>query len=931
MPMPRTTSTLMNSDYTSTVPLSIAEQTRMLHELQTLQRELDYQEEGLRSALEACADGLLLVDGNQNVTLMNGRFAELWHIPPDVLERRDDAALLAFVSNQLTKPEEFMAKVRELYAQPEAESFDTLKFRDGRVYERYSRPQRRKGQISGRVWSFRDVTERKRLEESLQENKTKYESLIETTQTGYVILDANGCVQDANQEYARLTGRSLTEIYQRNLLEWTAPHDLERNVAEVKKCIEHGYVRNLEMDYISPAGKICPVEINATVLRTPAGTSILTLCRDITARKQVEQRLRDSEFLVKESQRAANIGSYQADFVADAWESSEVLDRIFGIDKTYRRTVEGWLDILHPADRERVEQYLKEEVASKHQPFNKEYRIIRKSDGQIRWVQGLGETTFDTTGRLLSLLGTIQDITDRKRVEEELRSSEAKYRVLHESMRDAFVSVDMEGRLQDFNSVYQALLGYSEDELRHLTYVDLTPVKWHAVEAKIVAEQVIPYGYSDVYEKEYRRKDGTVFPVELRTVLIRDTDGKPTTMCAIIRDITERKRGEEERVKLQSQLSQVQKMETVGRLAGGVAHDFNNMMGIVLGFTELALMDMAPGQPLFSDLQEIQKAAQSAADLTRQLLAFARKQTVEPKILDLNETVEGMLKMLRHLIRENKALVWNSGASLPPIKMDPSQIDQLLVNLCANARDAIAGVGKVTLETKKVIFDDEYCSEHLDVVPGEYVLLAVSDNGCGMDPEILPHIFEPFFTTKGVGKGSGLGLATVYGIVKQNNGFIQVRSEPGQGTTFSVFLPAHQGKAAQRDSENLPIKISRGHETVLLVEDEPALLDLGKITLESLGYRVLVASAPSDAIRLAAKHAEEIQLLLTDMIMPEMTGRDLARRLLALNPNLKCLFMSGYAAEVIASQGVIEDGLNFLQKPCTRKDLGDKVRLALDR
>lgn len=921
----------MNSVYPSTVPLSLADQARLLHELQTLQSELLYQEEGMRSTLEACADGLLVVDNSQNVTLMNGRFAELWHIPPDLLERRDDAALRAFVSSQLSKPEEFMAKVRELYAQPEAESFDTLKFRDGRVYERYSRPQRRKGQIVGRVWSFRDVTERKRLEDSLKESKTKFESLIETTQTGYVILDANGCVQDANQEYARLTGRNLKDIYQRNLLEWTAPHDLERNAAEIKKCVEQGYVRNLELDYISPTGKICPIEINATVLRTPTGTRILTLCRDITARKQVEQRLRESEFLFKESQRAANIGSYKADFVADAWESSEVLDRIFGIDKTYRRTLQGWLDIVHPDDREMMEQHLKGEVAAKHQPFNKEYRIIRKSDGQIRWLLGLGETTFDDTGRMLSLMGTVQDITERKRVEEQLRSSEAKYRVLHESMRDAFVSVNMEGWIQDFNSVYLALLGYSEDELRHLTYVDLTPAKWHDVEAKIVAEQVVPYGYSDVYEKEYRRKDGTVFPVELRTVLIRDTDGKPSAMWAIIRDITDRKREEEERVKLLSQLNQVQKMETVGRLAGGVAHDFNNMMGIVLGFTELALMDMAPNQPLFSDLQEIQKAAQSAADLTRQLLAFARKQTVEPKILDLNETVEGMLKMLRRLIRENIDLIWHSGTGLSAIKIDPGQIDQLLVNLCANARDAISGVGQITLETRQVTFDAEYCASHLDTAPGDYVLLSVSDNGCGMDPELLTHIFEPFFTTKGVGKGIGLGLATVYGIVKQNNGLIRVSSEPGQGTTFRIYLPAHHGTTVRRETEGPPLKVNRGHETILLVEDERALLDLGKITLESLGYRVLVACVPGDAIRLAEKHAQEIQLLLTDLIMPEMNGQELAQRLLKFNPKLKCLFMSGYAAEVIASQGVLKDGMHFIHKPCSRKELGDKVRMVLDK
>jgi nitrogen-specific signal transduction histidine kinase len=401
-------------------------------------------------------------------------------------------------------------------------------------------------------------------------------------------------------------------------------------------------------------------------------------------------------------------------------------------------------------------------------------------------------------------------------------------------------------------------------------------------------------------------------------------------MTGTILDITDRKHAEAEREKLQTQLTQAQKMESVGRLAGGVAHDFNNMLGVILGYTELAMEKAPPLDPLHADLEEIQKAAQRSADLTRQLLAFASKQTVAPKVLDLNETVEGMLKILRRLIGENIALAWKPGHGLWPIRMDPTQIDQILANLCVNARDAISGAGKVTIETTNASFDAEDCDNHAAFLPGDYVLLAVSDNGCGMSPESISHLFEPFFTTKEVGKGTGLGLASLYGAIKQNNGFVNVYSELGKGTTFKIYLPRDTAKKQAETKEPQP-RIERGSETILLVEDEPAILRMTGIILEKLGYNVLAASSPSEALRLAREHNGRIHLLLTDVIMPDMQGYELAKNLQSLYPKMKCLFMSGYTAHSIARADLLTKDMHFIQKPFSKTDLGAKLREVLKK
>ncbi|MFH0726927.1 MAG: response regulator [Pseudomonadota bacterium] len=420
-----------------------------------------------------------------------------------------------------------------------------------------------------------------------------------------------------------------------------------------------------------------------------------------------------------------------------------------------------------------------------------------------------------------------------------------------------------------------------------------------------------------------KKKNGELYWESASISPVKNADGVITNFLAVKEDITGRKR-------LEERLAQAQKMESVGRLAGGVAHDFNNMLGVILGHTELALDGMDPAEPLFSTLRQIRKAAGHSADLTRQLLAFARKQTVSPRVIDLNEAVEGMLKMLRRLIGEDIVLAWLPGTRLWPVEMDPSQIDQILANLCVNARDAIAGVGKVTIETGMVNFTANDCIGCPELIPGDFVRLTVSDDGHGMDKKTLDQVFEPFFTTKEIGKGTGLGLATVYGIVKQNNGFITLCSEPEHGTTFKIHLPRHVSKPGQMRTESPAAPAVGGDETILLVEDEPTTRDIARLILEKWGYRVLAASTPGEAVRVAGEHPLEIHLLLTDVVMPEMNGRDLAKTIASFCPEIRTLFMSGYTGDIIAHQGVLDAGVHFIQKPFSMGGLAAKVREALD-
>ena len=423
--------------------------------------------------------------------------------------------------------------------------------------------------------------------------------------------------------------------------------------------------------------------------------------------------------------------------------------------------------------------------------------------------------------------------------------------------------------------------------------------------------------------------DGRVKYLHERCRHYYDDKGKPVRSLGTVQDISENKLIEIENKKLQEKIIHSQKMESVGRLAGGVAHDFNNMLCVILGNLDLALEEIDRELPLHSTLLEARNAAERSAGLTHQLLAFARQQSVVPRVLDLNSVISNMLKMLSRLIGEDIELAWVPGPDLGKVRLDPAQMDQILANLCVNARDAITGTGKITIETRNVYFDDEDCSENPGLHPGSYILLAVSDDGCGMEEQVVSRIFDPFFTTKEEEKGTGLGLATTYGIVKQNNGFINVYSEPGKGTTFRIYLSQYEGNEEEIQEDDQGISLPGGAETILIVEDEKMILNFCSRMLIKFGYKVLTAGTPAEALSLAEKYSTTIDLLITDVVLAKLNGRDLALQLETVIPGLKILYMSGYTSTVIARHGLLDKGITFLQKPFSAKELALGVRKAL--
>lgn len=516
----------------------------------------------------------------------------------------------------------------------------------------------------------------------------------------------------------------------------------------------------------------------------------------------------------------------------------------------------------------------------------------------------------------------IRDISQRKNTEAALQESQKLYRDLVENANDIIYSHDLKGRVTSINEAGLRLTNYTREEALGKSMFDFIAPDY-LEKAKEMLARKIAGEEKTVYDLEILKKDGMRVIVEVNTKLVYQ-NGNPVAVQGIARDITERKM-------LQVQLHQAQKMETVGRLAGGIAHDFNNLLTVILGKTDLALMQLKDSEgQLSEDIAEIKGAAKHAATMTQQILAFSRKQVLQPRIINLNSIVSNMSKILKRLIGEDVKLETGLGSELGFVKADQSQIEQILMNLAVNARDAMPKGGKLTIETSNVVLDETYSHKHFNARPGQYVMLAFSDDGMGMSDDVLKAAFEPFFTTKEMGKGTGLGLSTVYGIVKQSGGYIWVYSEENLGTTFKIYLPRVDKPTEALLPADTPTELFQGNESILLVEDNDNIRTMVKDMLKMMGYKVTDASNGAEALSLVQATSEKIDLLLTDVIMPGMNGRNLADKLAAEKSEIKVLFMTGYSDEAIFRHGILEKGQSFIQKPFTFESLAFKLRELLD-
>lgn len=642
---------------------------------------------------------------------------------------------------------------------------------------------------------------------------------------------------------------------------------------------------------------------------------------DISELRHAEEKLHRQEMLLREAGEIAHVGGWEFDPVSLKGNWTEETARIHECESIQELTAPMGLSFFQGRSYELIQAAVKEAIET-GKPYDLELEMVT-AKGNRRWIRTICHPILEN-GKPVRIRGSIQDITDRKLAETERDRLVA---AIEQASEDVIIT-DASGTIVYVNPAFERLTGYSRGQV-----IGKNP---NILKSGVHDRDFYHHLWSTIRQGEVwegriinKKKDGSLFTEEASISPIRDGSGSIVSFVSVKRDITEQLRLEEEKEHLQNQLIQAQKMEAVGRLAGGVAHDFNNMLQTILGYADLASHEVKEDGLLQECLQEIKKAGTRSADLTRQLLAFARRQTVSPKVLDLNDTVVSMLKMLQRLIGEDIDLAWMPGNSLWPVKIDPSQVNQILANLAVNARDAIMGVGKLTIETSNLTLTPAECTDHADTRPGDYVCLSVSDNGQGMDKETLAHIFEPFFTTKEVGKGTGLGLSTIYGIVRQNDGFIHVSSEPGMGTTFQIFFPRFSSGTVETTSaptEGIP---PRGNETILIVEDEDTVLLLAKRFLENLGYTLLIARTPSEAIDVAAHFPGEIHLLISDVVMPEMNGKELASLLTSGRPSLKTMFISGYTADVIANRGILDEGLLFVQKPFSAYTLGVAVHNAL--
>lgn len=917
--------------------------------------------------LESISDAFFALDANMAVTYFNGAAEREWHKPAvEVVGRH-----LLDVFPEL-RGSVFEEKFLEAIRTGQASSFETYfdvdpysNWYDVRVYPREK----------GISVYFLVTTEEKTALERLSRQERELSAIFYGIGDAVIATDGEERIIRMNPVAEHLTGWSEDEASGRRLKEVFRITD-----EEMRPRLDHNVTRMLHDDYsiglacsallTRKDGKVRPISYTSSPVKGD-GKEISGLVHVFNDRteERMTQRLLEMRFTLIEyaaghtlaellTRSLDEVGAFVESPIGfyhfidsdretislQQWSTRTLKEfcRVESRESHYSIKKAGvWADCIREKRPVIHNDYAslpdRKGLPEGHVAVLRELVVPVIRDDRIVAMLGVGNKPSEYTERDVEVVSYLADLTWEivryKIAEEDLRESRERLNTAQLVARMGDFTWDIESGTITWSDALHTLLGYDSPAAADRVQINGDLV--HQEDRQKVTEWLDGALQSEIDElppHEYRlvRRDGGI--IQVRTMgIIERREGQAVRLFATVQDITKRKQAEEENKKLQAQFAQAQKMESVGRLAGGVAHDFNNMLTLILGHTELAFRQVSPEQPLHNDLKEIHSAAKRSANLTRQLLAFARQQTITPRLLDLNDTVGNMLKMLQRLIGEDIDLAWIPGIDLGHVYMDPAQVDQIMANLCVNARDAISGIGRITIETGNTVLSEEYCSDHPGSVPGEYVLLAVSDNGCGMEKEIMDKIFEPFFTTKDRSRGTGLGLATVYGITKQNNGFINVYSEPGKGTTFRIYLPRyHVHIEGQEEIPENTAEIPTGNgETILLVEDELTILNLGKLMLEKLEYQILAANSPSEAIHLARKGEEKIDLLITDVVMPEMNGHDLADYLETLYPGLRILYMSGYTADVIAHHGVLKEGVKFMQKPFSIMELACKVREVL--
>ncbi|HLG12911.1 MAG TPA: PAS domain S-box protein [Blastocatellia bacterium] len=759
----------------------------------------------------------------------------------------------------------------------------------------------------------RDVTARRQAEETL----SKLSRAVEQTADNVFITGVDGRIEYVNPAFETLTGYSASEAIGETPRILKSGRHSQKFYERMWESILSGRVFRAELINRKRSGDLYYEEKTITPIRDGLGniTHFVSTGKDVTERKMADLALTESEskFRTLAESTSSSIVILQGDRLVYANPAAE---KISGYSQEELFKLNFWA-LVHPEMQDEVRQRGFARQRGEIPPPMREVRIVNRS-GEERRLD-FTAVTIEINGKP-AVLATSFDITERKRAEEALRASEERYRELVENAYDIVYTHDLKGRFTSINKAGETITGYVREEALKLSISEVVAPEYRETVERMMKTKINRPGPT-AYELVIISKAGQRIPLEVGTRLIYE-DGRPVGGQGIARDLTTRK-------ELEEQLRQSQKMEAIGRLAGGIAHDFNNLLTAILGYSQLALELARTGKPATKQVEEVQKAGLRAADLTKQLLAFSRKQVLQPKVISLNDVIEELQEMISRLIGEDIEFITSLEQNLALIYADPPQIQQVIMNLAVNARDAMPGGGKLILETSNVHIDEEYASHLAGAKLGPHVMLAVIDTGSGMDKETQARIFDPFFTTKGAGKGTGLGLSTVYGIVAQSGGNIQVHSEPGHGTTFRVCFPATEEEpvAAGHGEDTV---IVRGTETVLVVEDDPVVRSLTVTILLDQGYTVLEAASGNEALDLVEKYSAPVHVLLTDVVMPQMSGKELADKVNSVRPGIRTLFVSGYPDDTIVHHGVLAAGVALLEKPFTPKSLALKLRQVLD-